>query len=349
MARLRLLEALIEAEDFEAAIELRTGDAPAAGIMPDWDRRHVLALQAGGRLEAALHYATEALGLVPDNDALLLMRAELLIRLRRWTDADLAVQQVLERTGLPLTAAMSGLLAQRRGPDGLLDMLDRQPARFQPGAAGVRRIEALLALGRDAEALRWMDADALLWQGALGDFATAPDFNRELAAEIAEHSQFVADPFEKATRNGQQANVQLSGTRLVPRLLAAVRGQVEAYAGRLPSACPQFASLIPARARLEVWTVRLERGGCQAPHTHASGWLSGVYYLTGSPGGALEVPLPPEDGRAAPWPTRKILPEPGRLVLFPSYFRHATIPHDDDAPRLSVAFDVVPYTAPASA
>ena len=39
---------------------------------------------------------------------------------------------------------------------------------------------------------------------------------------------------------------------------------------------------------------------------------------------------------------RAIQPKPGRLVLFPSYMWHGTIPFHADAVRTTIAFDVVP-------
>ena len=39
---------------------------------------------------------------------------------------------------------------------------------------------------------------------------------------------------------------------------------------------------------------------------------------------------------------RAIRPEPGLLVLYPSYFFHRTIAYDTDDTRISVAFDVLP-------
>ena len=39
---------------------------------------------------------------------------------------------------------------------------------------------------------------------------------------------------------------------------------------------------------------------------------------------------------------RAIQPVPGRLVLFPSYMWHGTIPFEDEAVRTTIAFDVVP-------
>ena len=40
--------------------------------------------------------------------------------------------------------------------------------------------------------------------------------------------------------------------------------------------------------------------------------------------------------------TRRVRPEPGLMVLFPSYVFHRTIPFQSDQTRISVAFDVVP-------
>jgi len=41
-------------------------------------------------------------------------------------------------------------------------------------------------------------------------------------------------------------------------------------------------------------------------------------------------------------PRRAIQPLPGRLVLFPSYMWHGTIPFHDASPRVTIAFDAVP-------
>jgi len=41
-------------------------------------------------------------------------------------------------------------------------------------------------------------------------------------------------------------------------------------------------------------------------------------------------------------PRRLVRPSVGKLVLFPSYFWHGTVPFTADRARLTVAFDVVP-------
>ena len=41
-------------------------------------------------------------------------------------------------------------------------------------------------------------------------------------------------------------------------------------------------------------------------------------------------------------PDFRVKPEPGKLVLFPSYMWHGVEPFESDAPRLTVAFDALP-------
>jgi ectoine hydroxylase-related dioxygenase (phytanoyl-CoA dioxygenase family) len=84
-------------------------------------------------------------------------------------------------------------------------------------------------------------------------------------------------------------------------------------------------------------------------HIHPEGWLSSAYYAS--------VPAEVDDPtRRSGWlkfgeprfavpqltPFLEVQPKAGRLVLFPSYLWHGTNALQDDAPRLSVAFDAVP-------
>ena len=94
----------------------------------------------------------------------------------------------------------------------------------------------------------------------------------------------------------------------------------------------------------------LRQDGHQLPHIHASGWLSGVYYAQlpdSAPGGDdhagwIEFGRPGYDLPATGAQVRAIAPEVGRLLFFPSYFFHRTIPFRGDRPRVSVAFDLAP-------
>jgi uncharacterized protein (TIGR02466 family) len=84
---------------------------------------------------------------------------------------------------------------------------------------------------------------------------------------------------------------------------------------------------------------------------HPLGWLSAVYYVslppdmnnTGPTAGGLEFGRPPQRFYCQPSPpTYSIEPREGRLIVFPSWFWHQTMPFQSSAPRVSIAFDVVP-------
>ena len=106
---------------------------------------------------------------------------------------------------------------------------------------------------------------------------------------------------------------------------------------------------------LTAWAVSLNTGGYQEPHVHQAGIVSGVYYVqlpepeARLDAGALRFPrqlswLPRPQGVRTLNPYL-VLPQPGMLVVFPSYFWHETVPFDANRERVSIAFDVLPPAA----
>jgi tetratricopeptide (TPR) repeat protein len=98
------------------------------------------------------------------------------------------------------------------------------------------------------------------------------------------------------------------------------------------------------------WSVKLRPGGGRhVDHIHPEGWLSSACYIDlpgavagegrqgwikfGEPGLTTMPALPPE---------HFVKPEPGRLVLFPSYMWHGTVPFEGPDSRLTIAFDLLP-------
>jgi uncharacterized protein (TIGR02466 family) len=96
------------------------------------------------------------------------------------------------------------------------------------------------------------------------------------------------------------------------------------------------------------WSVRLRRGGYHVNHIHPQGWLSSAYYV--------EVPPEVQDAEArSGWikfgeprmpvpgagPAHFVQPAAGKLVLFPSYMWHGTMPIQGEQPRMTIAFDAV--------
>jgi len=106
----------------------------------------------------------------------------------------------------------------------------------------------------------------------------------------------------------------------------------------------------------EMWVNVLDAGGRQAMHNHANSFISGVVYLTPthpgsqtvfmkSPGGSEFMfrndhqGMTPGEFSADKWISPA--PEPGDLVLFPSYLMHAVPPNQGER-RITLSFNAIP-------
>jgi uncharacterized protein (TIGR02466 family) len=106
----------------------------------------------------------------------------------------------------------------------------------------------------------------------------------------------------------------------------------------------------------EMWVNVLDTGGHQAMHNHANSFVSGVVYLTPthpnsqtvfmkSPGGTDfafrndHAGTTPSEYHADKWISPA--PQPGDLVLFPSYLMHAVPPNPGER-RITLAFNAIP-------
>jgi len=106
----------------------------------------------------------------------------------------------------------------------------------------------------------------------------------------------------------------------------------------------------------EMWVNLLEAGGHQAMHNHANSFISGVLYLTPtdpasrtvfmkSPGGTDYAFKNDHAGvQVGPYNAEKWIspqPEPGDLLLFPSFLLHA-VPHNPGPRRITMALNAIP-------
>ena len=106
----------------------------------------------------------------------------------------------------------------------------------------------------------------------------------------------------------------------------------------------------------EMWVNVLDTGGRQAMHNHANSFISGVVYLTRthpgsqtvfmkSPGGTDFLfkndhkGMTPNEYCADKWISPA--PEPGDMVLFPSYLMHAVPPNPGER-RITMSFNAIP-------
>ena len=93
--------------------------------------------------------------------------------------------------------------------------------------------------------------------------------------------------------------------------------------------------VVPSYAKtptLRAWAVVHERGSYHDWHAHTGiAWrCSGVLYLT--TGGAATL-------FRSPSASARVVPKKGTLLTFPSGVEHATEPHDELEPRITVAFN----------
>lgn len=106
----------------------------------------------------------------------------------------------------------------------------------------------------------------------------------------------------------------------------------------------------------EMWVNVLATGGRQAMHNHANSFISGVAYLTPTHADARTVFMKSPGGTdfsfrndhagvtTGPYSADKWIsmqPEPGDLVLFPSYLLHA-VPANPGERRITLSFNAIP-------
>ena len=165
------------------------------------------------------------------------------------------------------------------------------------------------------------------------------------------------DHFAKSVDLANSSSPYLSHTALLKPSDSTLLVDVAALLNPL---LPEFGALLfgePLGWSLkEMWVNVLDTGGRQAMHNHANSFISGVAYLTRthpeastvfmkSPGGSEfafrndHAGMTPSPYSATKWVSPE--PEPGDLVLFPSYLMHAVPPNQGDR-RITLSFNAIP-------
>jgi len=187
-------------------------------------------------------------------------------------------------------------------------------------------------------------------------FSDMADFNAELNAALDRLHPKSRELIDQSLRGGTQTPGHLfpAGLPLVAKLRQRIDEAVARYIAELDDdATHPFLSRRGKDFRYAgSWSSRLHDSGFHVNHFHPDGWISSCYYVSvpdavkdetamqgwikfGEP--ALDAPLKNPIRRA-------IQPAQGRLVLFPSYTWHGTVPFHDKAARTTIAFDVVPVS-----
>ncbi len=182
-------------------------------------------------------------------------------------------------------------------------------------------------------------------------WASLDAYLADLAEGLAALHVTRTHPVGQSLRHGSQTNQSLRNAAhpAIRAFPEAIDGAIRAHMAHLGQGSdPLRARNTGAYEIAGLWSVRLRPGGFHIDHVHPEGWLSSACYIAlpgavetdrqgwirfGQPGIATEPPLQAE---------HFVKPEPGMLVLFPSYLWHGTVPFEGDESRLTVAFDLVP-------
>jgi tetratricopeptide (TPR) repeat protein len=185
-------------------------------------------------------------------------------------------------------------------------------------------------------------------------FSSMAEFNATLNAHLDRLHTDLREHVDQTLRHGTQtAPSLLEGHNA---LLAALRQRIEEAVGVYIARMPGDDADHPLSGRRRTgfsfagsWSSRLHDCGFHANHVHPQGWISSCYYVA-VPDIVLDQTArqgwikfgEPSFKTAMQAVRRAVQPVPGRLVLFPSYMWHGTIPFHATAARTTIAFDAVP-------
>lgn len=264
--------------------------------------------------------------------------------------------KVLEAAGRDQAAARLLDLAVKRGANVAVkaggfgaepgEAAAEYEALFARGIANSRMVHEYLLvleqLGRRADFRAMLDPEGLV--RVLRLERADPEAVESLLLELEAQAPLESD---QSIRNMRYLN-RLSELKhpAIETLTAALAEAVADYLRAWRSSAHPLAQFVPQRFELSAWGLISRGEGYNVRHIHHRGWATGVYYPTAlppGPGGELVIGAPERaTGSDEQWGTRVIRPEPGLLVLIPSFVSHWTIPLGRPGLRTSVAFDVLP-------
>ena len=184
-------------------------------------------------------------------------------------------------------------------------------------------------------------------------WSSMQELNAALLQVLDARHVFATHPLEQSLRQGSQTtrNLVADPDPVIQAVLRSFEPAIRHYvaeAGTQP-AHPFTQRNLGAARVAEAWSVRLRRDGFHVNHVHPKGWISSAYYVS-VPDEAKDDQLrsgwlkfgEPRYPVPTATPDFMVQPEPGILVLFPSYFWHGTTAIHGEIPRTTIAFDALP-------
>jgi Flp pilus assembly protein TadD len=358
----------IEAQTNLARLRYMRGDqaferdlAAAAAARPDdlaLQTALVYALKGAGRFDAAERQLRQALRERGPAPSLLALLAQLLQESERVAEAETeALQAAALMPDDPeiIETLVAILLARGRARDAqsYLSVRRAREPRLQNWIAYEATAARLLGSDQYHELY---DYDRLVRSYTLEPppgWSSIAELNGALRSALSARHRFVTHPLDQSLRHGTQTtrNLIAETEPAIRAVLQAFQAPIADYlqaVGHSPQH-PLSARNAGAAFIAGAWSVQLQREGFHVNHLHPLGWISSAYYV--------DVPAEIEDRALRsgwlkfgetrfPVPgvsaDRYLQPQPGRLVLFPSYMWHGTTPIHGAQPRLTIAFDALP-------
>jgi len=357
------------ASEYANFVWMRTGDVGAADAVLDAAFHGGAAptplllakatlYDAAGDAERAAGLLEAAIGKLPDDAFLLMAATEFALRLERIDEAQRYVRQAQA-----LDPTSRSVLQYAAIVDLACDRADAALAKLRAALADHPDDQSLWGWAATAARAAGdpLYAELCDYETMVGayDIAT-PDGWPSLEAYLGDLSKELKDihlyeqhPTNQSLRHGSQSMHLLSGAEApaIKAFFQAIDAPIREHMARLGQGSDPLRRRNTLDYKIQgAWSVRLKPGGFHRDHFHPEGWLSSAFYVEtpdtalesadrqgwirfGQPPFITDPPLPP---------AHFVKPRPGRLVLFPSYLWHGTVPFTTDEARMTMAFDAVP-------
>ncbi|MGW8704233.1 putative 2OG-Fe(II) oxygenase [Brevundimonas sp. NPDC055814] len=212
---------------------------------------------------------------------------------------------------------------------------------------------ALRLMGDDAYR-RLYDYDRLVcpqWIDCPEGWSDLDSYLRDLAGALRRNHALKTHPIGQSLRGGSQTSAPLilNQDPVIRAFFQAIDRPIRRYIDGLEGDGPAAARRSGGYDIAGCWSVRLRPEGYHADHVHPQGWISSACYIevpdiarADDRQGWLRFGQPPFVASSGLTAEHFVQPEPGKVVLFPSYMWHGTVPFGGEQERLTVAFDIVP-------
>ena len=218
---------------------------------------------------------------------------------------------------------------------------------------------ALRVMGKDKAYHKLMDYDKMIGVYDLDapeGYESLESFLDALKTQLLSLHEWQEHPLFQSLRQGTQTSQDLRHLKhpVLQSFFKAIEKPIEHYIAAMPPQAdhPFFGRKAETFRLSGAWSVALRPGGFHLNHIHPKGWISSSFYVDVPKGiedsveksGWIQFGAPPFEV-ADSGPEHFICPKPGRLVLFPSYMWHGTIPFQQGERRLTLPFDIMPLTS----